>query len=291
MRLLIAADAVTPTNAGLVRAIRARGFDSQVVPASALAARAGPPDTVLGRVDVLPTLDGASSCLWILRQIEERGVHVLNSAAALLTAHDKLLTAVRLSRSGVPHPATAHVDERAPVPGLRFPVVVKPRFGSWGKDVFLCRTRRDLRCLLPALRDRGWFRRQGAVVQELVPPCGYDLRLVVAGGEVIGGIERVAAPGEWRTNVSLGGRRRRLEHVPPEAAALAIGAAGALATDLAGVDLLPTEEGGWTVLEVNGAVDFTEDYALGGEDVFDEVAVRVLADACRASAAPVLVAL
>jgi [lysine-biosynthesis-protein LysW]--L-2-aminoadipate ligase len=280
MRLLIAADTVTPTNARLVRALRARGLQSHLVPAGSLAARAGPTDTVLGRVDVLPTLDGASSCLWTLRRIEERGVRVLNSAAALLTAHDKLLTAVRLGRVEVAHPATAHVDERAPVPDLRFPVVVKPRFGSWGRDVFLCRTKRDLTRLLPALRDRRWFRRQGAVVQELVAPCGYDLRLLVARGVVIGGIERVSAPGEWRTNVSLGARRRRIEHVPPEAATLAVRAAGALATDLAGVDLLPTEEGGWTVLEVNGAVDFTTDYALDGGDVFDDAA-RALEEACR----------
>jgi ribosomal protein S6--L-glutamate ligase len=110
-------------------------------------------------------------------------------------------------------------------------------------------------------------------MQELVPPCGHDLRLIVARGEVVGAIERVAAPGEWRTNVAQGGTRRPIDP-PPDARALALAAAQAVGGDLVGVDLLPTESG-YTVLELNGAVDFTFEYSLGGRDVFDEVA-RIL---------------
>jgi glutathione synthase/RimK-type ligase-like ATP-grasp enzyme len=54
---------------------------------------------------------------------------------------------------------------------------------------------------------------------------------------------------------------------PPEAELLAVAAAEALSGDLVGVDLLPTAAGGWTVLEVNGAADFTAAYSLG-EEVF-----------------------
>ena len=277
MRLLIAADAATPTNAQLARAFRAQGVAADVVSGRRLVSRVRTQDAVLGRVDVLPTLDGTSSCLWILRRLEERGVRVLNSAAALLTAHDKLLTALRLSRAGIAHPRIAHVDDGAPVPNLRFPVVVKPRFGSWGKDVFTCETERDLKLLLASLGDRSWFTRQGAIVQERVSPQGYDLRLLVAGGRIIGGIRRASSPGEWRTNVSLGAQRQQLRDVPTDAAALAAAATHALAIDLAGVDLLPTEQGGWTVLEVNGAVDFTQEYTFGATDVFSEAA-RSLAE-------------
>jgi hypothetical protein len=46
--------------------------------------------------------------------------------------------------------------------------------------------------------------------------------------------------------------------------------------DLAGVDLLPDGNGGYVVLEVNGAVDFTQDYALDGEDVFDRAIAALL---------------
>jgi hypothetical protein len=47
-----------------------------------------------------------------------------------------------------------------------------------------------------------------------------------------------------------------------------------------GVDLLPAFDGGWIVLELNGAVDFAPDYALDGRDVFeDAVRLITLADA------------
>ena len=48
---------------------------------------------------------------------------------------------------------------------------------------------------------------------------------------------------------------------------MAVRAAAAVGGDLVGVDLLP-DEGGWRVIEINGAVDFTDDYALDGRDVF-----------------------
>ena len=110
------------------------------------------------------------------------------------------------------------------------------------------------------LAARPWFQRHGALVQELVPPLGHDLRLVVAGGEVVGAIRRTAAPNEWRTNVALGARREPAQP-SPVAVGLALEAAAAIGADLVGVDLLPVGPGRYTVLELNGAVDFTVDYS------------------------------
>lgn len=55
------------------------------------------------------------------------------------------------------------------------------------------------------------------------------------------------------------------------ARALALAAAAAVGADLAGVDLLRREHS-FVVLELNGAVDFTDAYALDGQDVFERVA-------------------
>ena len=75
-----------------------------------------------------------------------------------------------------------------------------------------------------------------------------------------------AAPGEWRTNIALGGSRRPAEP-SLDACALAVDAAAAVGGELVGVDLLPDERGP-RVIEINGAVDFTDEYALDGRDVF-----------------------
>ena len=113
-----------------------------------------------------------------------------------------------------------------------------------------------------------WYDATGALAQKLVQPRGYDLRLVVAGGRSSARSRRVAAPGEWRTNVALGARREPVDP-PSDARAIALGAAAAVGGDLVGIDLLPADLGTWVVLEVNGAVDFNGTYALG-DDVFAE---------------------
>jgi [lysine-biosynthesis-protein LysW]--L-2-aminoadipate ligase len=273
-RFAVVASRLTPTNRQLVEAARRLGASSSLLRPPEAAASLRPGDLALGRLDVLPSLDGVEPGLEALRSLEQRAVDVLNRPGSLLAAHDKLATALRLGLAGLPHPRTAHVGEDGR-PDLELPVVVKPRFGSWGRDVTICGSPKALGRCLRRLRHRSWFCRQGALVQELVRPQGHDLRVVVAGGTIVGAVERVAAEGEWRTNVALGARRRTVEP-PPGACLLALGAAQAVGADLAGVDLLPDGSGGYVVLEVNGAVDFNEEYSLDGEDVFERAVGALL---------------
>ena len=277
-RVWIAAGRRTETNDELLEAVRRRGLRARVVEPRGVEALARPGDVVLGRLDVRSALDGVEDGLQHLRRLEGRGIRVLNGAAALLTCHDKLQTALRLGRLGLPHPATVHLDPGAPLPRLAYPVVAKPRFGSWGADVCCCMTPRALSALVGRLRERPWFARQGVLLQELIPPAGFDLRVVVAGGRVVGAIERVAAAGEWRTNIALGGHRRPVD-APPDARRLALAAATAARADLVGIDLLPLPDGGHAVLELNGAVDFTSDYSPAGRDIFDAAADAIAAEA------------
>jgi RimK family alpha-L-glutamate ligase len=252
----VVAHRVTPTNTRLGMVLS---------PAQALT-RLGPGDVALGRLDVLTTLDGIEPGLWALERLAALGVTVLNGRRSLVAAHDKLTTATVLNAAHVPHPRSVHVAPWLPLPELEPPIVIKPRFGSWGRDVVRCDTVEELEEALTALQDLPWYAATGAVAQKLVAPRGYDLRLVVARGRVIGAIRRVAAAGEWRTNVALGARREPVTP-PPEACEVALAGAAATGGDLVGVDLLPADVGTWVVLEVNGAVDFTSVYSLDG-DVF-----------------------
>jgi RimK family alpha-L-glutamate ligase len=264
----------TATNTALVEAFAAAGADARLVPDAPPELAAD--DVVLGRTDVLPTLDGIEQGLGELARLERAGAHVLNRPSALVAAHDKLTTALFLGRANVAQPRTAHVRD-ASVPAFPPPYVVKPRFGSWGQHVHLCRDEDAPREHLERLRDEPWFRRQGAIVQSLVEPTGRDLRVVVAAGRIVGSVERIAPPGEWRTNVSLGALRRPVD-APLEARALAMRAIAALGLDLAGVDIATDAIGRMFVLEVNGAVDFTQEY---GADVFAAAADALL---CRVAA-------
>lgn len=231
-------------------------------------------DVALARLDVRDELDGVEEGLWALERLAEAGVCLLNPPDALLAAHDKLLTARILRRAALPHPRTVLVQRYDDVPDIDFPAVLKPRFGSWGRDVVLCHDPSELRQALESLAFRPWFRRTGVLAQELIRPLGYDLRMIVANGRVVGAAKRVAPPGEWRTNVALGANVVGI-CPPPVAFSLALAAAEASGLDLLGVDLLPTGPGGFSVIELNGAVDFRPVYSFPGRNVFEDAAAAL----------------
>ena len=273
------AGTLTETNAALLACARELFRSAARIQGEQLASRVGAGDVILARLDVRRSLDDVEHGLWNLEEFQDlqNGATVLNPAGSLLSSHDKLATATALSMARLPHPRTICVETPSQLADLELPVVVKPRFGSWGADVHLCQTQLDLKRCFNRIAKRPWFQRQGALVQELVPPTGRDLRVVVAGGTVVGAVERIAAAGEWRTNVALGAVRRPVRSLPPVPAKLALRAAAAVGADLVGVDLLPMPSGGWTVLEVNGAVDFSQPYALDGADIHARALGELLA--------------
>ena len=259
-----------PANVELVAAWQAAGLDAALVAPRDALSELSVGDVAIGRLDVLTTLDGVEPGLETLDELEARGVVVFNRSAALLAAHDKLLSDACLAGAGVRRPPAAHVGTVEELRRLPLPLVVKPRFGSWGRDVFRCRNLDELEACIDEIDGRNWFRKDGAVVQELVPSAGFDLRVIVADGVVVGAAERVARPGEWRTNVSLGGSLRPAAPLTAEARALAVAAAAALDADLIGVDLLPLSDG-YTVIEMNGAVEFDGRYSLAGSSIYDGI--------------------
>jgi [lysine-biosynthesis-protein LysW]---L-2-aminoadipate ligase len=275
MRVALVAHHESETNLRLVEAAPG-GVQAEIVRPSRIRGWLGAGDAALARLDVLRSLDGMESGSWEVGLLENDGIPVLNPLSALMATHDKLQTSRLLEAAGLPHPRTMHYDGTTDPGIIELPVVLKPRFGSWGSDVMLCTTRRQLTEALDVVSQRPWFRTHGVLMQELIPPLGHDLRIVVSGGQVVGAVRRQAAEGEWRTNVALGAERQHAD--PPRAAIeLALGAAAAVGADLVGVDLLPIVDDGWAVIELNGAVEFNDEYSLGG-DVF-ALAMKALVDA------------
>jgi RimK family alpha-L-glutamate ligase len=286
MRIVLIAHRESETNLRLVEAAP-RDVVFEILSPTAAIGSLEPGDTALARLDVLPTVDGIEPGILQIGRLEAEGVRVFNGFRALLATHDKLQTSRVLTAAGLPHPRTTHVIAARAGIALEPPVVVKPRFGSWGRDVLLCQDRAQVKAALEELSTRPWFRRQGVLVQELIPPLGHDLRIVVAAGQVVGAVRRVTAPGEWRTNVALGAKR--LPADPPQAAReLALAAAAVAETDLVGIDLMPTSDDGWVVIEMNGAVEFTDAYSLD-RNVFS-AAAEALADAAAATGSEQLAA-
>jgi len=286
VKFAVVAHRRSATNVALVRAARELGLDAELLEPQRALALLEPGDVALARLDVRDGLDGIERGTGELERLAAGGVDVRNPPGALVVAHDKLLTARTLRLAGLPHPHTTLLSPALPAAVPELPLVLKPRFGSWGRAVERCATADELEAALVRLQGKAWFREHGALAQELVEPRGWDLRVIVAGGRVVGASRRVAPTGEWRTNAALGA------HVVPAdppalARALALAAARAARADLVGVDLLPTGNG-FVVLELNGAVDFRPLYLETG-DVFSEaVGALVGADAQTAELAAVV---
>jgi RimK family alpha-L-glutamate ligase len=275
VKFAVVAHRRSATNVALVDAARALGLDAQLLDPRRALGLLEPGDIALGRLDIREGLDGIERGTGELERLAAGGIDVRNPPGTLVVAHDKLLSARTLRLAGLPHPHTTLVSPALPAAVPELPLVLKPRFGSWGRDVVLCSTAEELEEALLVLQAKPWFREYGALAQELVEPRGWDLRVIIAGGRVIGAARRIAPSGEWRTNAALGAEVVPAE-APPLAQALALAAVSAARADLMGIDLLPTGNG-FVVLELNGAVDFRPVYSTEG-DVFSAAVAALLGD-------------
>jgi tetrahydromethanopterin:alpha-L-glutamate ligase len=206
-----------------------------------------------------------------LHRVAATGVPILNPPRAVEAAVDKYLTLALLAATGLPVPPTwagqSATEALTAFDELGRDVVVKPLFGSEGRGLVRV-SDREL-----AWRTFHTLERLGAVLylQQFIRHPGHDLRIFVLSGSVLGSMRRHATPGEWRTNVSLGGRAEPCP-LDAEAERLAIGAARALGAEMAGVDLIrDMDRGRLTILEVNAVPGWRALSRVTGIDVASAV--------------------
>jgi ribosomal protein S6--L-glutamate ligase len=202
-----------------------------------------------------------------LHRLATAGVPVLNPPRAVEAAVDKYLTLALLGAAGLPVPTTwageSASEALTAFTQLGGDVVVKPLFGSEGHGLIRLGDR-EL-----AWRAFHALERLGAVLylQRAIRHPGYDIRVFVLRGAVLASMRRHASPGEWRTNVSLGGHAEPYR-LDAEAERLAIAAARAVGAEMAGVDLIPDlDRGHRVVLEVNAVPGWRALARVTGIDV------------------------
>lgn len=227
-------------------------------------------DAVLVRTMPAGSLEQVVFRLDLLHAAESAGVRVVNSTRAVEACVDKHLTDVRLTHAGLPTVETA-VCQRADDALLAFErlggdVVVKPLFGSEGRGMVRVSDRELAWRTFRAIEQTAGV----LYLQRFIPHPGWDVRAFVVGGRVVAAMSRHLTEG-WRTNAAQGGRCVQRELTDHERE-LAERAAAALGCDIAGVDLLPTADGGpWYVLEVNAVPGWRALAAATGRDVATDV--------------------
>jgi ribosomal protein S6--L-glutamate ligase len=192
----------------------------------------------------------------VVNHLEAMGIPLVNGAAAIRRARDKLVALQILAARGIMVPRTVlargpdQVDQALEVVGGP-PVVLKLLQGTQGVGVILAETR----AAVVATLDTLWGLRQDVIVQEYVADsAGRDVRVLVVGGRIVAAMRRQAPAGEWRSNIHRGGSGTRVE-LDPTYAHAAVAAADAIGLDVAGVDLLEASDGP-RVTEVNASPGF-----------------------------------
>ena len=118
----------------------------------------------------------------------------------------------------------------------------------------------------------GAFRQLDAnfIVQKFISEAnGSDIRAFVVGNRVVAAMMRTAPPGEFRSNVHQGGTVQNIKLTPKERG-LAIRAAKAMGLNVAGVDLIRSDDGP-LLLEINSSPGLQGIEAASGIDVAGEV--------------------
>lgn len=201
----------------------------------------------------------------VLQRLHHRGTLVMNPPKAIEAAVDKFLTTSLIASKGLPTPRTVvcETSEAAlkAFDQLGGDVVVKPLFGAEGRGI--------LRVSDPDLAFRTFrtLERTHAVLylQEVIAHPGFDIRVLVLNGSVLGAIQR-HNPDDFRTNVARKGQAR--VHVPTDLECrLAIEAAEAVGACFAGVDLLYDSAGTCYVIEVNAVPGWQAFQRVTGIDV------------------------
>jgi ribosomal protein S6--L-glutamate ligase len=207
-------------------------------------------DAVVVRTMPPGTLEQVVARMDLLAGLEAAGIPVINPPKSLECAVDKYLTTQRLAQNGLPVPDTIVCESAeaalAAWEQLGGDVVVKPIFGAEGRGILRI-TDREL-----AHRAFRTLERLGAVLYLQQFLCGprYDLRLLLLDGHLLGAMQRIPKPGDFRANLSQDGTAVPW-HPSTEELQLACRAAETTGAIFAGVDLMHRSDLQPVVIEVN----------------------------------------
>ncbi len=210
--------------------------------------------------------------------LEQLGYPVFNSSQAIRTCDDKALTHLALMKAKIPMPRTilspmtfdnigyTNYNFLEEVAGrLGFPMVVKECFGSFGQQVYLIQNFKDLQSRVIECGNKP------ILFQEFKQTSfGRDIRLQVVGEQVIAGMYRYNDDGDFRANISAGGKMK--EYVPTkEQCDLAIRCCKEIGLSFAGVDLLFGDKEEPIICEINSNAHFKSIYDCTGVNAAEAI--------------------
>jgi RimK family alpha-L-glutamate ligase len=208
-----------------------------------------------------------------LHRLENAHVRIVNSPTTIERTVDKYYTSTLLEDGGLCTPRTIVAerfdDAMAAFRELGGDVVVKPLFGSEGRGMVRVSDPDIAHRVFRALEQGRYV----YYVQEFVPHDCRDIRAFVVGTQAVAAILRQGDT--WKTNLARGASASPVT-LPASLQRRAVEAALVVGAVYAGVDILPTPGGGYSIIEVNGIPGWQGLQAVTGVDVADRLADHLL---------------
>ncbi|PCI52957.1 MAG: hypothetical protein COB36_13940 [Alphaproteobacteria bacterium] len=198
--------------------------------------------------------------LTVLRQFEAMHIFTSETARAISIARDKLLCAQRLLKENIPFPSTGFAYSKEDFHNIiktvgGVPLIIKLVEGTEGVGVFLADDMKHAVNLLKTFKQLS----TPLIAQKFIEESsGKDIRAFVCGGRVMAAIQRESEDNDFRANVSQGGIATVIK-LTEEEEEICIKAARALKINVAGVDLIRSNQGP-LIIEINASLNFARKY-------------------------------
>lgn len=185
----------------------------------------------------------------VMRFLDHMDVKKPYEAETVIIAHNKFITLEQLARHGVPIPETYLTSSKQTandiIKKVKLPAVIKLLSGFGGEGVLMVDSKEAFRSIVETMK----VLKQEMLIEKYVPNPGEDIRGIMAGEEIIASYKRIAAEGEKKTNIHLGGRAVSYK-LPPEMEEIVFRSGEAIKSRLCAVDMIVGKDGP-QVIEVN----------------------------------------
>lgn len=224
-------------------------------------------DAIIPRIGASVTFYGAA----VIRQFEMMGVFSTTESQALVRSRDKLRSLQVLTRARVDMPKTIFTNYSRDVDSVveavgGAPCIIKLLEGTQGLGVVLAESRKAAVAVVESFNTL----KARVIVQEFIhDAAGVDIRAFVVNGKVVGAMRRIAAEGEFRSNLHRGGVAEIVQ-LSEQEEETAIEAAKAHGLAVAGVDMLPSKRGP-LVIEVNSSPGLEGIEGATGHDIATDI--------------------
>ncbi len=208
----------------------------------------------------------------LLHRLQRLGMFIVNPPLSIERSVDKYHTLALFEEHGLPVPQTVVTESlEEALKGfhdLGGDVVIKPLFGSRG----IGSTRVTDADVAERLFRAIIFYHGVLYLQKFIPHGDSDVRAFVVGDRVVAAMHRVAS--NWKTNVSLGAKPVAL-NPSEELEKLAVEATRVLGCEIAGVDMLESDEGP-VIIELNSQPGWRGLQTIAGDNIAEEIVSFVI---------------